>query len=652
MNLLSIEGISKSHGEKILFDNISFGIDEEEKVGLIGVNGTGKSTFLKVIAGLESPDQGKVTVGNKIRVEFLPQNPYFDNQATVIQQIFKGNSPVMELLREYEKTLERLSKSPNDDILQKKLIDLNQKMDAMDAWHFESEAKIVLTKLGIANFEAKVGTLSGGQRKRIALASALINPADLLILDEPTNHIDNQTVAWLEQYLNKRKGALLMITHDRYFLDRVVNKIIELDQGNLYNYSGNYSSFLETKAEREEQQQASEKKRQSLFRKELAWIRRGAKARTTKQKARIERFEKLEEGKPEINSNKIEVSVGTSRLGKKVIELEQISKGFWGNQLINDFSYIVLKDDRIGIVGPNGSGKSTLLNIVAGRLQPDSGIIEVGQTVKIGYFSQENEEMDEQLRVIEYIKQEAEYLPIGDGKLISAAQMLERFLFPPNLQWNPIAKLSGGEKRRLYLLRILMGAPNVLLLDEPTNDLDIQTLSILEDYLDDFTGVVIAVSHDRYFLDRIADKIFAFEGNGLITKYVGNYSEYQEFAKERITDLEDTKSKTNENRKNNGQEKNKERPLKFSFKEQREYEQIDQLIASAEKELEEVQERTNQAGSDYGLLQELVGIQQGLEKQLEDLMERWVYLNELAEEIAKKNNQKGRGIKNVANREF
>ncbi|RYD01861.1 hypothetical protein N752_28040 [Desulforamulus aquiferis] len=408
------------------------------------------------------------------------------------------------------------------------MLQLGQRMDAMNAWQIESEAKSVLTQLGITDFNAHVVKLSGGQRKRIALAGALINPSDLLILDEPTNHIDNETVAWLEQYLNKRKGALLMVTHDRYFLDRVVNTIIELDRGKLYRYSGNYSKFLELKIEREEQQQASERKRQNILRNELAWMQRGAKARTTKQKARIDRFNKLQGKSFEEAPGKIDISVVSSRLGKKVILLEHISKTYEDRTIIKDFSHIFGKHERVGIIGPNGSGKTTLLNIIAGNISPDQGLVEHGQTVKIGYFSQENIEMNEELRVIDYIKEVAEYLPTSDGEEISASQMLNRFLFPPNVQWTAIENLSGGEKRRLYLLRVLMGAPNVLLLDEPTNDLDIQTLTILEDYLDDFPGTLIVVSHDRYFLDRTVDKLFTFTVPGRITEFTGSYSDFLE----------------------------------------------------------------------------------------------------------------------------
>jgi ABC transport system ATP-binding/permease protein len=634
MNLLSIESLAKSYGERVLLEKVTFGIDEGDKIGLIGVNGTGKSTLLKVIAGMEIADAGKVTMGGRVQVEYLAQNPYFDTEATVLAQVFKGNSPVMKALSEYEQVLEQVHNHPDDTAFQERLIRVSQQMDALDAWQLESEAKTILTKLGITDFTAVVSRLSGGQRKRVALAGALINPVDLLILDEPTNHIDNDTVAWLEQYLQKRKGALLMITHDRYFLDRVVNRIIELDKGKLYTYAGNYSKFLEMRVEREEQQEASERKRQNLLRNELVWMRRGARARTTKQKARIDRFEKLSAEQVDISDSKLEIAVGASRLGRKVIEMEHVSQGFGGNICIRDFSYIVLKDDRVGIVGANGSGKSTLLNIIAGKIAPDSGTVEVGQTVKLGYFSQENSELNENLRVIDTIKEEAHFLPTPDGGTISASQMLERFLFPPNLQWMPVSKLSGGEKRRLYLLKILMGAPNVLLLDEPTNDLDIETLTILEEYLDDFPGAVIVVSHDRYFLDRTVDKIFAFEGNGVIRPYSGGYTEYQEH----ITPCEREithKVKAVEIPKPKVEEKEKERVCKFSFKEQREYEQIDDIITGVEQELRELTARIDAAGSNYELLQELVRVQQELERKLDGLLERWTYLNELAEKINK-----------------
>lgn len=626
MNLLSIENISKSYSEKPLLNNISLGINEGDKIGIIGVNGVGKSTLLKIIAGVEQPDAGRLIKGNGVAIEYLPQNPYFDAEATVLEQVFKGQSPVMRLIREYEKAIKE-PKTPADVLMK-----LNQEMDKVNGWSLESEAKTVLTKLGITDFDAQVGTLSGGQRKRIALAAALINPSELLILDEPTNHLDNVTIDWLEEYLNKRKGALLMITHDRYFLDRVVNEIVELDRGNLYLYRGSYNNFLEKKLEREELEAASERKRQGLFKKELEWIRRGAKARTTKQKARIDRFEKLSERAVEIDDSKLDISVASSRLGKKVIELEHVSKAFGEKTVVEDFSYIVLRNDRVGIIGPNGSGKSTLVNIIAGRLMPDAGVVDVGETVKIGLFSQESYHMDDSLRVIEYIREGAELLTTAEGHKITAAQMLERFLFEPAAQWTPIAKLSGGEKRRLHLLRVLMEAPNVLLLDEPTNDLDIETLTILEDYIEGFPGAVIAVSHDRYFLDKMADRIFSFEGNGSIVQHTGNYTDYKQFSEEaKQLELEE-KSKSSEDSKPVA-ERSRERSLKFTYKEQKEFEQIDAVIADLEQRLQAMDGKLTAAAADYVLLQQLMEEKQQLEAELEQQMERWVYLNDLTERI-------------------
>lgn len=631
MNLLTIENISKAYSEKKLLDNINLGINEGDKIGVIGINGVGKSTLLKIIAGAEQPDEGRLIKGNAVRVEYLSQNPYFDNEATVLEQVFKGNSAIMRLIRDYEQSVQCPNTSPE------KLMKLNTEMDKMNAWSMESEAKGVLTKLGIEDFEAKISTLSGGQKKRIMLASALINPSDLLILDEPTNHLDNTTIDWLEEFLNKRKGALLMITHDRYFLDRVVNEIIEVERGKLYLYKGNYSSFLEKKLEREEREISSEKKRQGLLKKELAWIRKGAKARTTKQKARIERFDKLNEKIIELEDDKLDISVGSSRLGKKIIEIEHVSKAFDAKKVIDDFSYIVLRDDRVGIIGPNGSGKSTFMNIIAGTMQPDTGSIEIGETVKIGLFSQESYHMDEKLRVIEYIKEGAELLTTAEGDKISASQMLERFLFEPSSQWTPISKLSGGEKRRLHLLRVLMEAPNVLLLDEPTNDLDIETLNVLEDYIENFLGAVIVVSHDRYFIDKVTDKIFVFGDNGVITQFTGNYSDFKEseLTNKESSPKEDKKSKDNSIETNNNEDRVKNRPLKFSYKEQKEYEQIDDVIASLEEQISDIDVKIKAAAADYMLLQQLMKDKEAIEKQLEEKMERWIYLNELSERIAK-----------------
>ncbi|MDU1443654.1 MAG: ABC-F family ATP-binding cassette domain-containing protein [Clostridium cochlearium] len=640
MNLISIENLSKSYGEKTLFNEISFGINEGDKIGIIGINGTGKSTLLKIIAGIESYDSGNIIRKNNIVIEYLPQHPYFDENSNVIQQVFKGTSPIMKTIRNYENALEEVELNPEDKSLQKKLMDLTSKMDNLNLWQIESEAKAILTTFGITNFYEKVKNLSGGQKKRIALCSSLVNPCDLLILDEPTNHMDNEIITWLEEYLNKRKGALVMITHDRYFLNRVTNKILEISKGRLFNYSGNYSIFLEKKAEREELEKSSESKRQNLLRRELQWIKRGAKARSTKQKARIDRFNKLSEESIDLDDSKVDISTSFTRLGKKVIELKNISKSFGDKTLIKDFNYIILPKDRIGIVGPNGAGKSTLIKILNGDLNPDKGTIEIGETVKIGYFSQEYRSIDDDLRVIEYIRETAEFITTSDGSKISASQMLERFLFDSEIQWSLINKLSGGEKRRLYLLKVLMDAPNVLLLDEPTNDLDTETLTILEDYLENFNGSVISVSHDRYFLDKIADKIFVFEGNGVIQKHTGNYSEvmgdgYCKSTKNLKEEVNDNKNFT-ETKNNKSKPKNKS--LKFSYKEKLEYEQIDEIIEDLEEKIVKLDEEISENTSDFQKLQELLTEKENLEKLLEEKMDRWTYLNELAEKIEEQKN--------------
>ena len=525
MNLMTLENISKSYSEKILLKDISLGINEGEKIGIIGVNGTGKSTLLKIIAGVEVPDDGTIIKANRVRVEYLPQNPDYNEDFTVLQQVFKGTSSEMKLLLEYEETLTALSNNYNDN-LNSKLISLQEKIDALNLWDLESEAKAVLTKLGITNFNQKVKELSGGQRKRVSLASALITPCELLILDEPTNHLDNDTIDYLEEYLNSRRGSLIMITHDRYFLDRVSNRIIELDKGRLFSYDGNYSTFLEKKMERLALEASMEEKRQNLIRKELAWVKRGAKARTTKQKARLQRFDELVNKDTYTPDEKMDISVGSTRLGKKIIEIHHISKKFDNKVLIDDLDYTIARTDRIGIIGKNGMGKSTLIKILNGEILPNSGHIEIGDTVKIGCFSQDDSHMHPDMRAIDYVKEASDYIETADGTKISASQMCEKFLFNSTMQYSFIGNLSGGERRRLHLLRTLMLAPNVLLLDEPTNDLDIATLNILEDYLDEFNGIVITVSHDRYFLDRICNKIFAYEGVGKIHIFTGNYSDY------------------------------------------------------------------------------------------------------------------------------
>ena len=632
MNLLTVENLSKSYGIRTLFAGVSFGVDEGDKIGLIGVNGTGKSTLLRVLAGLETADGGRVTCGSGLRIEYLPQNPEFDPQASVLGQIFKGASAIMQLLQEYEATLAEAQQHPEREGVQQHLIRLGQQMDAQGAWQMESDAKAILTKLGIDNFSALMGTLSGGQKKRVALAGALIQEVDILILDEPTNHLDNDTVDWLEQYLLRRRGALIMVTHDRYFLDRVTNRMVEIDAGAFYSYSGNYSNFLESKAEREERQEASERKRLNLLRNELAWIRRGAKARTTKQKARIERFEQLNAAAPETDTGRMEIVAGASRLGRKIIELDKVCKTFDGVPFIRDFSYTVLKNDRIGIVGANGSGKTTLIQLIVGGLTPDSGSVDVGQTVKIGWFAQENPQWDEEQRVLECIREVAPHVPDGQGGTISASQMLERFLFSPSMQWTPVGKLSGGEKRRLYLLQVLMGAPNVLVLDEPTNDLDIQTLSILEDYLDEFPGAVLLVSHDRYMLDRLAEKTFVF-ANGAIRQYAGGYSDYRRQSEQEAALISSEQDALPKKNIDNRREKPRDRSRKFTFQEQREYAEIDDVIAAAESELKALVAQMEVAGSDFTQLQLLTARKDELENKLDELLARWTYLNELAEEM-------------------
>lgn len=587
MNILNIEHVSKLYGAKKVFDDVSYGIHEGDKIGIIGINGTGKTTLLKMIAGLEETDEGQIIRQNGLRITYLPQNPEFPEGATVFSYVSDGNHDV--------------------------------------------EARTVLNKLGIFDHEEAIAHLSGGQKKRVALARTLVNPADVLILDEPTNHIDNEMAMWLEDYLNKFKGVVIMVTHDRYFLDRVTNKILEISHGKLYGYTANYSEFLELKAQREEMELATERKRQSVLRMELEWAKRGCRARTTKQKARLERLEALKNGVAPVRDAVVELeSIGT-RMGKKTIELHQVSKSYGEKVLIQDFEYIVLKNQRLGIIGPNGCGKSTLVKMITGRVEPDAGTIEIGDTIQIGYFAQEAEDMDGNLRVIDYIKDVAEYVPTKDGR-ITASQMLERFLFDGNMQYTPISKLSGGEKRRLYLCKVLMSSPNVLILDEPTNDLDIPTLTILEDYLDSFAGIVIAVSHDRYFLDNLAERIFAFDGNGNLKQYEGGYTDYleaklrEEAASQPVAEIK---------KKDSGKDWKQNQPtkLKFSYKEQREYDTIDEDIAALEEKIESLDADMMANATNSAKLSEIVAEKEKAEKALEEKMERWVYLNDLAEQI-------------------
>ncbi|MGM7724055.1 ABC-F family ATP-binding cassette domain-containing protein [Metabacillus sp. Hm71] len=630
MSILQVENLYKTYGDKVLFDHISFAIAPKQRIGLIGVNGTGKSTLLKVIAGIESADSGELTHSNSIRIEYLPQDPELTEGLTVLEQIYYGDAPIMQVMREYELALSELEEDPENEMKLKRLMAMQQKMDQHDAWEANTVAKTVLTKLGVTDFTKQTTYLSGGQKKRVAIAKALIQPADLLILDEPTNHLDNETIEWLEGFLAQYRGSIMLITHDRYFLNRVTNQIFELDQGKLYTYSGNYEVFLEKKAERESNDEQAEVKRQNLLRRELAWLRRGAKARSTKQKARIGRVEELKEQKGSAASKDLDFAIGSVRLGKKVLELEHISKAYDGKKLIDDFSYLVTPGERLGIIGPNGSGKSTLLNIMAGRIRADEGTIDVGTTVKIGFYTQEHEEMDGDLRVVEYIKETAEIVHTIDGQVITAEQMLERFLFSRSAQWTYIRKLSGGEKRRLYLLKVLMEEPNVLFLDEPTNDLDTQTLSVLEDYLDQFPGVVLTVSHDRYFLDRVIDHLLVFEKDGQISRFQGSYTDYLEASK--LQEMQQENEVTTEK-----PAYKKEKKKRLSYKEQQEWEQIEDKIAGLEERKEQLEQEIAAAGSDLGKVQDLYKEQERIEEKLEEAMERWEELSLLVEEIEQEN---------------
>ena len=635
MNLITLENISKTYSEKVLLNNINLSISDGEKIGLIGLNGAGKSTLLKILTGREEFFDGNIIKGKNIRIEYLAQNTEFNEDSTILEQIFRGDSKEMRLLMEYENILENIK---YDESLNDKLIELQSQIDTMNLWELESDAKTILTKLGIKDFNKKMGELSGGQKKRVFLASALITPCELLVLDEPTNHLDSDSIEWLEEYLNNRKGSLLMITHDRYFLDRVTNRIIELDRGNLYSYSGNYSMYLEKKVERLQVEAAKEEKRQKLILKELKWVKRGAKARTTKQKARLQRFDELvNQEYNEINTN-IDIPFIGKRLGKKIIEINNISKEFEDKTVIKDFSYIFTKEDRVGIVGPNGAGKTTLVNLITNNIKPDSGTIEIGYTVQIGLFSQDDREMDLNMRAIDYIKEVAEYIPTEKGDSITASQLAERFLFDGTMQYTPIEKLSGGERRRLQLLRVLMASPNVLILDEPTNDLDIETLKILEDFLDEYLGVVIIVSHDRYFLDRLCNKIFAYEGGGYIREYIGNYSDYLEVKEDAIVEKEEKHKIKKEKPKKNNNSKGASKP-KFTFKEQKEFENIYSDIESIENNIEELDKKMNENSSNYGLLNELLAAKEELEEELLYKYERLEYLEDLNRQIEEYNNK-------------
>lgn len=627
MNYITLEKIYKSYSEKVLLKNVSLTVNEGDKIGIIGINGAGKSTLLKILAGKDEFFDGEMTKNKNVRIEYLSQRQEFDDNSTILEQIFKSDTKEMKLIKEYEELL------GSDD--QERLLKCQEQIDALNLWSIESEAKTVLTKLGINDFNELIGNLSGGQKKRVALATALITPCDLLILDEPTNHLDSSSIEWLENYLNNRKGALVMITHDRYFLDRVSNKTFELDRGTLYAYDGNYSKFLEKKMERLEREESEEKKRQSLIRKELKWVRRGAKARSTKQKARLMRFEELVNREYVKPNTDIEVNFIGTRLGKKIIELENISKSYDSKTLFNDFSYIFTKEDRIGIIGENGVGKSTLINILRGKLMPGSGTIEVGETVKIGCFSQEDTHMDPNMKAIDYIKEGGEIIPVADGTKITASTLCERFLFDGTLQYTKIEKLSGGERRRLHLLRVLMSAPNVLLLDEPTNDLDINTLNILEDFLDDFVGVIVTVSHDRYFLDRICNKIFAYE-DGKINIYLGNYSDYE--ITQEVNRLEREKILIKEKKEDSYKNRVKPQKVKFTFNEAQEFKNIDSVISDLENRIYEIDKEIAENPTNYELLQKLTEEKEEMEIELLEKYERKEYLDKKNKEIEESRN--------------
>ncbi len=643
MTLFTLRSLHKDFGIKEILRDASFSLEEGDKVGLIGTNGSGKSTLLKMIAGLEPPDGGEIWVNASAKIIYLPQQPNLDPNRTVLEQVFADSGEQMALVQEYERVSQQLAQaSGNTETLMAKLSSLSQRLETTGAWELETNAKAVLSQLGIQDFHTRVGSLSGGYQKRIAIATALLSEPDVLLMDEPTNHLDALSVEWLQSYLNRFRGALLLITHDRYFLDQVTNRILEIDRGDLYAYAGNYAYYLEKKAEAEEAAASSQRKHAGVLRRELEWLKRGPKARSTKQKARIDRIRAMQTQEFKQSQGKVEISTPGRRIGKKVIELNGITKSYGNRVLIRDFTYNFSPEDRIGIIGGNGAGKSTLMNIITGRIQPDAGTVDIGSTIQIGYFDQHSDDVsqNDQQRVIDYLKNVAELVKTADGSIITASQMLERFLFPPNQQYAPIHKLSGGEKRRLFLLKVLMGAPNVLIFDEPTNDLDVQTLAVLEEYLEDFNGCVIVVSHDRYFLDRVVDTILALEPGGTIRQYPGNYSLYLEtqrsmaaIAENQQTQSEQAATAATKKAEVLSQESSKAatKSRKLSYKETREYEQLEEQIAQMEANRENVEKRLyNHPPSDFTEMQQMTEQLAELTQQIERATERWLELAERA----------------------
>ncbi|MEO8891678.1 MAG: ABC-F family ATP-binding cassette domain-containing protein [Coleofasciculaceae cyanobacterium] len=641
MSIFTLQSVQKDYGIKEILKEASFSLDATDKVGLIGINGSGKSTLLKMIAGLEPIDGGQLLVNSGARVVYLPQQPELNENNTVLQQVFADSGEQMVLVREYEELSHKLAHAPDDSKLMARFSEVMQRMEATGAWELETKAKIILTKLGIEDFDAQISNLSGGYRKRIALAAALLSEPEVLLMDEPTNHLDAISVEWLQEYLNRYRGAILLITHDRYFLDRVTNRILEIDRGELYTYAGNYSYYLEKKALAEESDVSSQRKHQGVLRRELEWLKRGPKARSTKQKARIDRISEMRETEFKQLQGKVEISTPGRRIGKKVIELKNVSKGYDGRILIKGFTYEFSSDDRVGIIGSNGTGKSTLMDIITRRTEPDSGKVEIGSTIHIGYFDQHSEQLLDALndnqRVIDYLKEVAEFVKTADGTLITASQMLERFLFPGNQQYAPISKLSGGEKRRLFLLRVLMSAPNILILDEPTNDLDVQTLSVLEEYLEDFKGCVIAVSHDRYFLDRTVNKIFALEVGGNLRQYPGNYSVYLDYRQAEEAELaqqnvnyQQKKVEISKSQKLTKPSSNEHKSRRLSTWEKREFDKLESKIAQLETEKAEVEKALyNAPPSSATKVQELYKQAEILTQSIETATERWMELAEI-----------------------